>query len=503
MTTPAKRKNVLFIVSDDMRPQLNIYSGPDFPSRTHPTMHTPNLDGLARKSLLLKRAYVQVAVCSPSRTSLLTGRRPDTTHVYDLVTYFRKVGGNYTTIPEYFKQKGYLTAGMGKIFHPGMEASGMDDPISWTENYYHPDNSYWMPKYNHTWTAASDSEVEKHPLIDQMTAAYAIKTLNLVAPKAKSGEQNFFVAVGFHRPHLPFIFPEKYLQYYPESSIKLPANPYAPVNMPQVAWSWMDELRTYDDILDKYGYGEINSTLPADLVLALRRAYYASISYVDDLVGELLDELNKLGLASDTVVSFWGDHGWQLGEHGEWCKQTNFELATHAPMMVHIPGLTDKGVVSEQLTEFVDLFPTLVEAAGLYPIQLCPVGKETSTVTCTEGISMLPLVRNPTRPWKSAAFSQYIRMSTSGNQYMGYSMRTHNYRYTEWVEFRGYPQYAPKWRKIFHRDGVELYDHLEDPEENINRAFDTSYTDIRQILRTQLHAGWRNALPNEIIPSIY
>ncbi|KAK6172188.1 hypothetical protein SNE40_015904 [Patella caerulea] len=483
------RRNVLFLVSDDMRPELPIYYGPDFPTPVHPPMHSPNLDMLASKSLLLKRAYVQQAVCSPSRTSLLTGRRPDTTHVYDLVKYFRNVGGNFTTIPEYFKQQGYRSIGMGKIFHPG-RASGHDDPISWTEPYFHAPNLGLYGTRNHSWRAVPRSEYEVQPLPDTQLADNAIKVLRDVAPAARSGGKNFFVAVGFHKPHLPFIFPEDFLASYPTESIHLPDNEFAPVNMPEVAWSGYGELRAYLDILKLNASGNPNTSLPNDVVMNLRRAYYSALSHTDNELGRVLQELENLGLANDTIISFWGDHGWQLGEHGEWCKHTNFEDAVHAPMMIHVPGVTDKGLVTERLTEFVDLFPTLVEAAELEPLPLCPENSDQIGL-CREGTSLMPLMRDPTMEWKEAVFSQYPR-SKNGLSIMGYSIRTDQYRYTEWPGFSGPPAYKPEWETMF---GAELYDHNSDPEENYNRADDPKYATIRNKLRDQLRTGWRKFLP--------
>ena len=200
-----------------------------------------------------------------------------------------------------------------------------------------------------------------------------------------------------------------------------------------------------------------------------------------------------------TIISFWGDHGWQLGEHGEWCKQTNFELATHAPMMVHIPGLTDAGIATEQLTEFVDLFPTLVDAAELPPLPLCPK-VSTKTKLCREGLSLMPLIRNPNAKWKNRVFSQHPRWKRSHNSrrkhslYMGYTMRTDRYRYTEWVKFRGSPTYKPTWHN---NKGTELYDHQDDPDENHNLAKDTTQQELCKELSIKLHNGWRAALPDE------
>lgn len=486
------RKNVLFLVADDMRPQLGAYVGKYYPAPVSPKMHTPNLDKLASRSLLLERAYVQVALCSPSRTSLLTGRRPDTTHVYVIGPYFRKVGGNFTTLPEHFKINGYRTVGMGKIFHPG-ESSGGDDPISWSEPYFHG-----VPNFeskNYSWAAVPDDLLIKQPLIDEQIASHAIQTLRRLAPAARSGNQPFFIAAGFRKPHLPFVFPKSFLNLYP--SVNLPDNQYAPVNMPKVAWYSYGGLRGYHDIEALNVSGGINTTLPQDMVLLLRRAYYSALSWTDSLIGRVLSELEQLGLANNTVVSFWGDHGYQLGEHGEWCKQTNFELATHAPMMVHIPGLTDKGIKTDQLTEFVDLFPTLVEAAGLKPLPLCR-NDSSLTPLCREGSSLLPLITHPHIPIKSASFSQYPRSIVKDNmevETMGYTMRTDRYRYTEWPQFKYAHEYKPDWNLL---EGVELYDHKIDPEENVNRAFNEEYAKIRKELSKKLRAGWRNAEVNDM-----
>ena len=408
-------------------------------------------------------------------------------------TYWRIVGGNYTTIPQYFKQNGYLSAGMGKVFHPGKKASGGDDPISWTEPYFKP-HRYPVYSYNATWNAVPESLWSKYPLEDMQTTQHAIETLQKVGPNATS--KNFFVAVGWHRPHLPFWAPDKFFDYYPPSSVNLPSNPYAPVNMNTLAWTDYDELRAYPNIGTKYGLGQINTTLPDQIVLDMRRAYYASVSYIDDQIGQVLAELDRLGLADSTIVSLWGDHGWQLGEHAMWCKHTNFEIATHVPFMIHVPGLTDSGVSTDRLTELVDLFPTLAEAAGLPPVPLCPKGhKATQVELCTEGVSLLPLVSDPKQEWKTGAFSQFPRMGMSGNVFMGYTMRTEKYRYTEWPNFHYAPKYEPDWDIIYYHNAFELYDHTTDPEENFNRAFEPEYKEIKKQLSDMLRAGWRKALP--------
>ena len=492
----AARKNVLFLVADDMRVQLGSYEDKYFSSSVHPHMYTPNLDKLASKSLLLKRAYVQLSLCSPSRTSLLTGRRPDTTHVYDLSHYWRHVGGNFTTLPQYFKNHGYLTIGMGKIFHPGAAASGNDDPISWSrpEHYFHGHNSIFESHQGATsWKAVPDDQLKHNPLIDEQIANHAITILGHVARRSQHEHHPFFLAVGFHKPHLPFVFPASMLQHYPTSNISLPNNPYAPVNMPPMAWSNYQELRHFPDMQALNVTGALNSTIPDSKVMDLRRAYYSAVSWTDSLIGRVVDELERLGVADNTIISFFGDHGWQLGEHAEWAKTTNFDIATHAPMMVRVPGLTDSGIVTEKLTEFVDLFPTLVEAAGLPQLKLCP--EDSSQVDlCREGSSFVPLMRNPNLAWKNASFSQIERvLHRNGGRAMGYTMKTEDYRYTEWVKFTNK---KPDWSTVY---GVELYDHTVDPDENYNVAGDASYVNLRKGLSQQLRAGWRSTIPPDTV----
>ena len=315
------RKNVLLLICDDLRPELASYYGKDFPSPVHPPIHSPNTDALARKSLLLKRAYVQQAVCSPSRTSFLTGRRPDTTHVYDSRTYFRNAGGNFTTIPQYFKQHGYRTFGMGKVFHDRVLASNYDDPPSWTEQYFHaPNFDYWQ-SHDKSWIVVPEEKWREKPLPDEQIADHAISTLRGVAKDAKTGKRNFFVAVGFRKPHLPFVFPDSMLKFYPVDSIRLPDNEYVPQNMPEVAWIDYKEITNYKDVGKLNVTRKINTTLPASVVKGLRRAYYCALTWSDLQVGRVLRALEELELENDTIVSFLGDHGWHLGEHGTWGKK--------------------------------------------------------------------------------------------------------------------------------------------------------------------------------------
>lgn len=479
-------KNVLFLVADDLRYQLGALSDDDFPSSTHPAMHTPNLDKLASKSLVLHQAFVQQAVCSPSRASFLTSRRPDTTRVWDIVTNFRKSGGNFTTIPQFYKSNGYASAGIGKIFHPGEEASGGDDPLSWTEPYFHGSQVFRTPN---TWRAVRDSQLtQTRKLIDAQLTDHAISELQRLAPKAKSGEKPFFLAVGFHRPHLPWIFPESILQYYPDESIKVAPNTYAPTNMPAPAWNGLNEIRQSEDIIALNITNAINGSFPNQTALDLRRAYFSCVTYIDMQIGNILDELKDLGLSNNTVISFIGDHGWHLGENGMYGKRTNFDIAAHTPMMISIPGKTESGIVTQELNEFVDLFPTLVESTGFDALPECSEDSNNEEL-CTEGMSLMPFIETPNEPMKTAVYFQFPRRYQRVDL-MGYCIRTKRYRYCEWPEFLYAPDNRPDWNNIY---ATELYDHDLDKEENNNVGGGVQYSATVVELSRRLREGWRTS----------
>jgi len=317
------------------------------------------------------------------------------------------------------------------------------------------------------------------------------------------------MAVGFYKPHLPFVFPSQYLSLYPIEHVDLPRPAAAPLDtgIPSLARTrW--EINKYRDIaaLNLTSSDDDSSTgppLPDDVTRQLRRAYYCSVSYIDDLIGRIMWELEHQGLADDTVVAFLGDHGWHLGESNLWGKHTNFELSTRAPLMIRIPGQTDTGLVYDRPVEFVDLFPTLVEAAGLDSLPVCPADTDMSwrVPLCTEGASLMPLVRPITsgdrvngRLRKQVAFSQYPRR---GFSVMGYSVRTDRYRYTEWAQRRPAHRQSLRWRVVH---AVELYDHVTDPNETVNVADNPSYSLQRSSLEVLLAGGWRAAMfPNETI----
>ena len=499
-TERVARPNILFISIDDLRPNLDVYK--DGKSFLSPKIHSPNLDKLSEKSLVFDNAYVQYAICGPSRTSILTGRRPDTTRVTNLETYFRDLGGNFTTIPQYFKEHGYKSISVGKIFHGGNSAPN-DDPPSWNEVFHAAGRditwSHKEPGFSkYSWKAFKEEELSK-PLIDTFEADWVNEKMKMLAPGAKAGVEPFFLAWGLHKPHLPFLFPEKYLDFYPEDSISLPNNPYVPLGMPDIAYSNWNELRTYEDCSkESIGndlLGQINVTLPDSKTKELRRAYYATVSYIDHEIGRVLDNLEQLGLADNTVVVVWSDHGWQLGEHAEWAKHTNFEIANRAPLIMHFPKQTTGGLRTTKLVEMVDIFPTLVEAAGFAPLSVCPHDSH-STPLCTEGSSLLPLVTNTEDPdWKDAVFWQYGRRGNHPNTYiprkMGYTVRTEKYRYTEWVgiELLDNGAYQPNWDD--QAATSELYDLEMDPEENLNRIHHDYYKKIVPLLSQKLRGGWR------------
>ncbi len=394
--------NVLFICVDDLGEDispLNILKDKNNPF--YQEVYTPNLERLASNSLVLAQAYTQFPYCNPSRSSLLTGRRPDTTHVYRLTTKFRKVGGNFTTIPQYFRESGYHTFGIGKVFHHHT----IDvDPLSWSEPFSETArHRHYRRLVGAGPMAVTKEERSAHPIPDDIILEGALQKMRAFF---RSPGQPWFLAVGFRATHNPILFPEEYLQLYPLKNITVPPNLHPPVNAPEISkanrgtWTGITELSRLAEHRVKPGH--LNSTT---ILLKWRQAYYCAVSYLDDLVGKLLDELDRFGMSQNTIVVFWTDHGYIMGEHGRWGKNALYDRDLRCPMMLKIPGLTDGGVTVTQLTEYVDLFPTLVEAAGLPSIPQCP-STSRDIRTCHEGTSMLPLISNPLHKWKQAAFSQ-------------------------------------------------------------------------------------------------
>ena len=390
-----------------------------------------------------------------TRASLLTGRRPDTTGItVDLGSYWRTKGGNFTSLPQHFRDNGYTTVGHGKIFHcgpcsggttrnytnPGPEhptVQGDDHPYAWTlddpelllNGYYHAPNELYSvcsaaPGYGTpcpgggmgdrvtpsfgTINASSEAAV---PLVDQQLADKAIQTLGILANRSQHSADAppWFVAVGFHLPHLPDLVPQRFVEMYPDAG--LPDGGFAPDHMPAVAWSSSGELNQYSDVRAMHESGAINATRPASWTRELRRHYYGAVSYLDHNVGRVLNALETNGQQEGAIVAFWGDHGYQLGEHGIYCKVTNFEDAVHTVLIISWPGQQHSGH-SNSFVEFVDIFPTLSDLAGIPVPPLCP--EDSSKVAlCTEGVSLRPIFLDPTHEVKRASFSQYPHQANS------------------------------------------------------------------------------------------
>ena len=407
-------KNVLLVVVDDLGARLGgAYDDGGV------SVQTSNIDALASESLVLTKAYVQMALCAPSRTSFLTSRRPDTTRVYRKDDRLKV--GKFKTIPEYFMDEGYAVAGGGKVFHSVVD----NDDSYWTDPYYYaPNRDYWKLDRTVSYYEVSNTEESTTPLPDAQVTDWAVDKLDSLAPDAISGSTPFFMAVGYHKPHMPYACPDEYFDVYP--SVSIANNPYPPQNMPPVAWYGNNELRQYDDIaaLPYTGHWQ-DDILGEDMAINLRRGYYSCVSYLDVQIGVLLGRLSDLNLADDTIVALVSDHGFQLGESAEWGKFTNFERAVRVPMMIRIPGTTDAGVVSDELVELVDLFPTLVEATGHSSLDECPKAPRQSddVALCTEGTSLMPLADQSYTEWKQYAFSQWMASEST----MGYTIRSERY----------------------------------------------------------------------------
>lgn len=447
--------NVLFIIVDDLRPQLGCYGDP--------VVKTPNIDRLAERGVVFERAYCQMALCSPSRTSFLTGRRPDSTRVYDNTTHFRSTIPHAVTLPQLFKRAAYRSHGFYKVYHLTGTAPGignMNDPPSWSDELEIPEKPVYGPRGQALLEKDQEAYLRDRragivrPPRSLATEAPDIEDADLsdgeVALRAanwlrNNGSRPFFLAVGFYKPHLPFVAPKKYWELYRESELRMPDNQYPPKGAPPYAVVGVSELQHFVDI-------PRIEPLPESVGRRLLHGYLACISYIDAQVGLLLDELDRLRLRERTIVVLLGDNGYQLGEHGMWArKHTNFETSVRVPLIISAPGRRGAGRKTTAIVELIDVYPTLADLCGLE----VPAG--------LEGRSLTELLDDPSRPGKPAAFSQYPR-----GRLMGRSVVSRRYRYTEWAEL-GKPPAA-----------VELYDHEIDPGENINLA---AYSPPAQVLK--------------------
>lgn len=439
-----KRPNVLLLASDDLAATLGCYG--------YPQAKTPHLDALAASGVMFSRAYCQFPHCNPSRSSFLTGMRPNTTRVTNNEDNLYKNIPGVMTMPHWFRQNGYTTARCGKIFHLGVPSGdeSMDDPEAWdfgtpfkSELPYPPKresavNVKTGKKAGIGWQEIPGSDDQ---LVDGTFAKTAIEWLD-----KRDASKPFFLAVGFHRPHLPLVAPAKYFDLYPLEDIKLPAAPAddeADIPLP-----------ARNGAVPGYAV-----TATPDQRRAAIRAYLACVSYVDEQAGRVLDALKTKGLADNTIIIFMSDHGWHLGEHGLWHKRSLFEECASIPFIVRSPGMMSAGKRSDSLIESLDLFPTLCDLTGVPPLKQL------------EGKSLRPLLDDPSATLHDAAFTQARRGPNA--EFWGRTVRTARWRCTEWNEGR---------------DGIELYDHDADPHEYTNLAKEPTHAGTLKQLRALLAA---------------
>ena len=425
--------NVLFIIGDDLRPLLGCYG--------HPEIHTPNIDRIANRGTLFNRAYCQYPLCSPSRISMMTGKRVETTQIRNNRTELRETLPTAVTLPQHFKAHGYHTQSLGRVFTlPRLQ----DDTYSWSVPSWRPT---WRP-YDKTDTPSWQAlDVTDDELEDGKIAKRAVEVLE------KIKNQQFFLTLGFYQPHLPHKIPRKYFELYNDKTFNLPASSTPPKDAPVRALNNWSSIREYKDLPS--GREPLSDAKTLELI----RAYAAATSYVDAQIGRVLSQLDSLGLTENTVIAFCGDHGYHLGEHGLWGKQTLFDVSLRSPLIISVPQ--QQPIEISAFAEFVDIYPTLCDVCQLpIPPQL-------------EGVSLAPVIAQPTQPWKTAVFSQFRSDGTS--------IRTERYRYTEWGT-NG-------------ERGRELYDYHADPNETVNIAALPENAELVAHLSERLHAGWQAALP--------
>ncbi len=440
----APKPNVLLICVDDLKPVLGCYGDK--------TVKSPNIDRLAARGVVFENAYCNQAVCSPSRNALMTGLRPQSLGIYELATNFRKGAPDAVTLSQHFMANGWRAEGLGKIFHVGH--GNVNDEASWSVPHFSPKTISYALKENNppestreqalfenkkeAWklprgAPTESADVPDNRYGDGIIAEEAIKRLE--AAKQKPDEP-FFLAVGFLKPHLPFVAPKKYWDLYDPASFKLPELQKAPEGAPEFAPSSWGELRQYKDMPDK-------GPVTKEQAIHLIHGYHAATSYMDAQLGKVLDALDASGFADNTIIVFWGDHGWHLGDHGLWCKHTNYEQAAHIPVLVAAPGIAG-GQRTQALVETCDIYPTLAELAGT------PAPKQ------GDGRSFASVLKNPATTVRDHAIHVYPR----GEGRIGRAIRTQRHRLVEWKR----PGEAPDTAIL------ELYDYEADPAESKNLA---------------------------------
>ena len=455
------RPNVLLICVDDLKPLLGCYGAP--------FIQTPNIDRLAARGLLFERAYCNQAVCAPSRNALMTGLRPSTLGIYDLGTHFRKAVPDAITVAQTFMRAGYRTEAMGKIMHVGH--GNTEDEASWSVTPWKPQgNGYLLPQNQNLLKAniarAKNAGFSPDRIANQakgpatecadfpdnrygdgMIADEAIQRLAAVQTRTN---QPWFIAVGFLKPHLPFVAPKKYWDLYDPKAFTLPTFKTLPQDAPPYAGHTSGELRSYSDMPQI-------EPVTDDEARHLIHGYHAATSFMDAQLGRVLDALDRMKLTDTTIIVLWGDHGWHLGDHGLWCKHTNFEQAAHIPLIIVAPHVTQSGTRTRALAETVDLYPTLCDLAGLIPPKN------------VDGESLVNILKHPAQPGKASVHHVYPR-----NALMGRALRTPRYRLVEWKKIGALSDDAT----------FELYDYETDPEETCNLA--ALHPEIVMQLRTAL-----------------
>lgn len=438
-----QKMNVLFISVDDMNNDLGVYG--------HPQVKSPNIDRLAKEGVTFEKAYCQMPWCSPSRSSMLTGLRPDRTKVMDLQYHFRQHLPDVVTLPQLFKNNGYHVARVGKIYHYGnpgdIGTNSLDDRASWTERInpagldktsLEPEVINYTPQNKGLGAAMayySDAKGLDEEHTDGMVADEAIKLLK------QNKNKPFFIAAGFYRPHTPWIAPKKYFDLYDIKDICLPEiSAETKQQYPAAAFN-------------NYGKWPYLG-LTTEQARECKLSYYASISFLDVQIGRLLDALKKEGLDKNTIVVFWSDHGYHLGEHGLWMKQSLFEESARVPLIISMPSNKNIGKHCKQTVELVDIYPTLADLVGL------------ESPKDLDGVSLAPLLKNPKKKWDRPAYTQINRGDVPGH-----SVRTAKWRYSEWA---------------YGKEGMELYNEDADPKELKNLAYDSQYAEIVKEMKTLL-----------------
>lgn len=492
--------NILFIAIDDLKPILGCYGDS--------LIKTPNIDKLAQMGIVFKNTYCQQAISGATRASLLTGLRPDHTRVYDLTTKIREINPDIITLPEHFKNAGYITCGVGKIFHPD-NVIKEDEEKSWSipyltindcydkeygipvgKGYQDPETKRLYKKYQQEAIKLGLSKKKGNTYVktrimpsteclDIPDNAYQDGAITIKAQqqltRLASANKPFFMAVGYIKPHLPFTAPKKYWDLYQRNQIPIAEFQENAKNSNPISYHTSGELRQYTDIPQWCSFTDIKTGI--DLNIEKQRelihGYYACISYIDTQIGILMDTLEKLNLMNNTIIILWGDHGWHLGDHRLWNKHSNFEQATKVPLIIYTPNFKPGNVTS--LAEFVDIYPTLCDLTGINIPQWI------------DGISLKPAMKNKNKQLHTYVVSQYPRelskeeMRTNKfptNKIMGYSIRTEKYRYTLWINIH-------ETKRHFNKNNIyaeELYDYEVDPLETINLVHTKSYFNIKENL---------------------